>query len=127
MYVYINGSFVSEAEARISVFDHGFLYGDGVFEACSRKPVPSHAPAGSSSVQPRVALSPYIKGLQGSTIIVISVLYFIHKISPPTLLPEIVYRVAKNRRFGYPLCKTRIACRGFIVYDRYIIYLYRLS
>lgn len=32
MYVYINGSFVSEAEARISVFDHGFLYGDGVFE-----------------------------------------------------------------------------------------------
>jgi branched-chain amino acid aminotransferase len=32
MYVHINGSFVSEAEARISVFDHGFLYGDGVFE-----------------------------------------------------------------------------------------------
>ena len=32
MYVYLNGSFVSEAEARISVFDHGFLYGDGVFE-----------------------------------------------------------------------------------------------
>lgn len=32
MFVYLNGSFVSEAEARISVFDHGFLYGDGVFE-----------------------------------------------------------------------------------------------
>jgi branched-chain amino acid aminotransferase len=32
MYVYLNGSFVSAAEARISVFDHGFLYGDGVFE-----------------------------------------------------------------------------------------------
>jgi branched-chain amino acid aminotransferase len=32
MCVYLNGSFVSEAEARISVFDHGFLYGDGVFE-----------------------------------------------------------------------------------------------
>ena len=32
MYVYLNGSFVNEAEARISVFDHGFLYGDGVFE-----------------------------------------------------------------------------------------------
>jgi branched-chain amino acid aminotransferase len=32
MVVYLNGSMVSEAEARISVFDHGFLYGDGVFE-----------------------------------------------------------------------------------------------
>lgn len=28
----INGSFVSPQEATISVFDHGFLYGDGVFE-----------------------------------------------------------------------------------------------
>jgi len=32
MIVYVNGSFVSEEEANISVFDHGFLYGDGVFE-----------------------------------------------------------------------------------------------
>ena len=32
MYVYLNGSIVSEEDARISVFDHGFLYGDGVFE-----------------------------------------------------------------------------------------------
>ena len=32
MIVYINGRFVSEEEAKISVFDHGFLYGDGVFE-----------------------------------------------------------------------------------------------
>ena len=32
MYVYLNGKIVSEAEAKISVFDHGFLYGDGVFE-----------------------------------------------------------------------------------------------
>lgn len=32
MYVYLNGRIVSEADARISVFDHGFLYGDGVFE-----------------------------------------------------------------------------------------------
>ncbi|MBI4392698.1 MAG: branched-chain-amino-acid transaminase [Euryarchaeota archaeon] len=29
---YFNGRFVAESEARISVFDHGFLYGDGVFE-----------------------------------------------------------------------------------------------
>jgi len=30
--VYINGELVPESEAKISVFDHGFLYGDGVFE-----------------------------------------------------------------------------------------------
>ena len=30
--IYINGKFVPAEEAAISVFDHGFLYGDGVFE-----------------------------------------------------------------------------------------------
>jgi branched-chain amino acid aminotransferase len=30
--VYIDGKFVPEEEASVSVFDHGFLYGDGVFE-----------------------------------------------------------------------------------------------
>ncbi len=30
--VYINGSFVPREEAVVSVFDHGLLYGDGVFE-----------------------------------------------------------------------------------------------
>jgi len=30
--VYIDGRFVPKSEARISVYDHGFLYGDGVFE-----------------------------------------------------------------------------------------------
>ena len=30
---YINGRFVAESEARISIMDHGFLYGDGIFEA----------------------------------------------------------------------------------------------
>ncbi|MGQ9759905.1 MAG: branched-chain-amino-acid transaminase [Candidatus Methanomethylicaceae archaeon] len=30
--VYINGEFVPKSKAFISVFDHGFLYGDGVFE-----------------------------------------------------------------------------------------------
>jgi branched-chain amino acid aminotransferase len=32
MKVYLNGEFVPEEEARVSVFDHGLLYGDGVFE-----------------------------------------------------------------------------------------------
>jgi len=30
--VYINGEFYDRENAKISVFDHGFLYGDGVFE-----------------------------------------------------------------------------------------------
>ena len=30
--VYIDGQFVSEFEAGVSVFDHGLLYGDGVYE-----------------------------------------------------------------------------------------------
>ncbi len=32
MKVYINGSLVDKNKAHISVFDHGLLYGDGVFE-----------------------------------------------------------------------------------------------
>src|SRR3989338_7647190 len=30
--IYINGAFFAKSEAKISVFDHGLLYGDGVFE-----------------------------------------------------------------------------------------------
>jgi len=30
--VYINGEYFDKKDAKISVFDHGFLYGDGVFE-----------------------------------------------------------------------------------------------
>ena len=32
MKVFINGKFVDEKKAAVSVFDHGLLYGDGVFE-----------------------------------------------------------------------------------------------
>lgn len=32
MKVYIDGKFLDEKHAKISVFDHGLLYGDGVFE-----------------------------------------------------------------------------------------------
>lgn len=30
--IYLNGEFVDKENAKISVYDHGFLYGDGVFE-----------------------------------------------------------------------------------------------
>ncbi|MFD2705206.1 branched-chain-amino-acid transaminase [Salibacterium lacus] len=31
-WIYLDGEFVEKENAKISVFDHGFLYGDGVFE-----------------------------------------------------------------------------------------------
>ncbi len=30
--IYLDGKYVPEEDAKVSVFDHGFLYGDGVFE-----------------------------------------------------------------------------------------------
>ena len=30
--IYLNGQFVDEPDAKVSVFDHGLLYGDGIFE-----------------------------------------------------------------------------------------------
>ena len=33
--VYVNGEYVDESEAKISVFDRGFLFGDGVYEVTS--------------------------------------------------------------------------------------------
>jgi branched-chain amino acid aminotransferase len=32
MWIYLNDCFVQKEHARVSVFDHGFLYGDGVYE-----------------------------------------------------------------------------------------------
>src|SRR5579885_2182193 len=32
MKIYLDGRFVDAADAKISVFDHGLLYGDGIFE-----------------------------------------------------------------------------------------------
>jgi branched-chain amino acid aminotransferase len=32
MQIYISGNFFDKENAKVSVFDHGFLYGDGVFE-----------------------------------------------------------------------------------------------
>jgi branched-chain amino acid aminotransferase len=31
-WIYLNGEFVAKEQATVSVFDHGFLYGDGIFE-----------------------------------------------------------------------------------------------
>ena len=33
LYAYVNGKYVPNEEASISIHDHGFLYGDGVYEA----------------------------------------------------------------------------------------------
>jgi branched-subunit amino acid aminotransferase/4-amino-4-deoxychorismate lyase len=34
MKIYLDGQLVNKEDAKVSVFDHGFLYGDGVFEGC---------------------------------------------------------------------------------------------
>nr|WP_132767625.1 branched-chain-amino-acid transaminase [Tepidibacillus fermentans] len=31
-WIYMNGKYVKKEDAKVSVFDHGFLYGDGIFE-----------------------------------------------------------------------------------------------
>ncbi|MCC2686588.1 MAG: branched-chain amino acid aminotransferase, partial [Paenibacillaceae bacterium] len=30
--IYLNGEYVAKEQAKVSVYDHGFLYGDGIFE-----------------------------------------------------------------------------------------------
>ena len=32
LQIYIDGEFYPKSQAKVSVYDHGFLYGDGVFE-----------------------------------------------------------------------------------------------
>jgi branched-chain amino acid aminotransferase len=32
MKIYIDGKYYDQSTAKISVFDHGLLYGDGIFE-----------------------------------------------------------------------------------------------
>src|SRR5436189_2025565 len=32
MKIYLDGKFVEQRDAKVSVFDHGLLYGDGIFE-----------------------------------------------------------------------------------------------
>ena len=32
MHIYIDGEYFDKENAKVSVFDHGLLYGDGIFE-----------------------------------------------------------------------------------------------
>ena len=32
MHIYIDGEYYNKEDAKVSVFDHGLLYGDGIFE-----------------------------------------------------------------------------------------------
>jgi len=34
LVVYINGIYYPESQAKISIFDHAFLFGDGIFDTC---------------------------------------------------------------------------------------------
>ncbi|MEQ9574600.1 MAG: D-amino acid aminotransferase, partial [Rhodospirillales bacterium] len=33
--VYVNGDYVPEEEAKVSIFDRGFLFADGIYEVSS--------------------------------------------------------------------------------------------
>ncbi len=55
MLVYVNGELVPEAEARLSVFDRAFLYGDSLFETlrvCCGRPCPQRWGFGCPSTRP---------------------------------------------------------------------------
>ena len=46
--VYINGTLYDKEDAKISVYDHGLLYGDGVFEGLRSYNGKVFPPAGTS-------------------------------------------------------------------------------
>lgn len=37
MFVFLNGKIILASEAKVSLFDHGFLYGDGIYETLRTK------------------------------------------------------------------------------------------
>src|SRR5436305_970199 len=51
--VFLNGDIVAREEAHISIYDHGFLYGDGAFEVITA----------STRVPPAQAIDPQVKSL----------------------------------------------------------------
>ena len=40
LLIHLDGQLVPESQAKVSVFDHGLLYGDGVFEICQELGIP---------------------------------------------------------------------------------------
>ncbi len=61
--IYINGEFVPAEKASVSVFDHGFLYGDGVFEgirAYEGKVFRLEEHVRACSTRPRLSCSAYL-------------------------------------------------------------------
>ena len=50
MKIYLNGKLVEKADAKVSVFDHGLLYGDGAFEGMTMVAgMPSKRPASATA------------------------------------------------------------------------------
>lgn len=86
MRVYINGKYYDEAKAKISVFDHGLLYGDGIFE-------------GIRAYHGRVfKLQEHVDRLYHSA----KALLLTIPMSPPEMMRAVVATCRKNRlRNGY--------------------------
>ncbi|MCE3590155.1 aminotransferase class IV, partial [Escherichia coli] len=63
---YVNGAFVPAAEARISIFDRGFLFGDGIYEVTAvlggklvdSKPHTTRLQRSTNEIGIRMAISP---------------------------------------------------------------------
>ena len=56
MTVYLNGQFLPLEDAKVSVLDRGFIYGDGVYELVpvyGRRPYRLRAASGAAAAQPR--------------------------------------------------------------------------
>ena len=55
--VYINGAFVPRDEARVSIFDSGFVLGDGIWRDCAwrreRSSASTRTSTASTKAQPR--------------------------------------------------------------------------
>ncbi|MBP7826735.1 MAG: branched-chain-amino-acid transaminase [Verrucomicrobia bacterium] len=86
MRVYIDGKYYDEAKAKISVFDHGLLYGDGIFE-------------GIRAYHGRVfKLQEHVDRLYHSA----KALLLTIPMSPPEMMRAVVATCRKNRlRNGY--------------------------
>ena len=96
MTVFLNGQFVPEAEAKVSVFDRSFLYGDGLFETVR-----------ISNGKP-FRLQPHLQRLeQGAEYLGIKVPYsvaalsgFVNELTARNAMKEALLRITLSRGVG---------------------------
>lgn len=96
MIVFLNGKFVPEEQAVVSIFDRGFLYGDGLFEAIrirNGKPFRwiqhlDRLQAGADLLKLRIPLSSDV------------LLQYAQELSAKNQMPEAILRLCISRGIG---------------------------